>query len=580
MPSCPPSEDGLDCTTIAPSSPVARAPKLPQIPLFKSSDPMVIDACDKAFYSLAEDINDIKETLYPLYVGFTYFRQFYGWTVDTEDAFISEGPITSLPQLSRLSVQANARLLELVEESFSRLMLTKRRDLYKHQNALVSINKLPSELLAHIFYYHLDLKAVIDIPDTKDQTSYMGILWGLASVCTHWKQVVTNSPRLWAHATAHDPLTLMIRKAKAVPFTIRFLPLGSESSRHRQKKLDVTCTYAQQMRSLAVFDHDLRSIVDCLVEPLPFLEELYLWNTSGSQHTSSKFGGGQNLLVVRLRGVSFNWDGANISNLTVLEIKEVQETMTFYDELLGALGWCPNLQELAVNTTPTSDMPKAVTYPIQIDLPSLESLKVQSTGFSLLPSLIFGHVGANRLQSLIVTVEEGTGSHIVGHARLFGLHGGYNYLSTVLSNSSRWSRLKMQCSDGVFSISNSKDSELVVTIPSGSSHMGAILASLRVPHLLIEVDLSSWGTEGLSTAFLSTISTLSKLTVNVDSNPTLVDNILSALARPTCRTGDVVVWPSLPYLARLHIQGKPLRPFGMERVGVPGTRRQRSTNQT
>ncbi|KAG8892032.1 hypothetical protein FRB99_003156, partial [Tulasnella sp. 403] len=419
---------------------------------------MVINACDKAFCSLAEDINDIKETLYPLYVASTHFRQFCGWTVDTEDAFISKGPITSLPQLSRLSVQANARLLEIVEESFSRLMLTKRRDLYKHQNALVSINKLPSELLARIFYYHLGLKAVVDIPDTKDETSYMGILWGLASVCTWWKQVVTNSPRLWAHATAHDPLALMMQKAKAVPFTIRFLPLGSGSS--RQKKLDATRKYAQQIRSLAVFDHDLRSVVDCLVEPLPFLEELYLWNTLGSQHTSSKFGGGQNLLVVRLRGVSFNWGDANTSNLTVLEIKGVQETMTFCDELLDALSWCPNLQELAVNTTPASDMPEAFTYSIQIDLPSLESLKVQSTGFSWLPSLIFGHVQANSLQSLVVTVQEGTGSHVVGHARFFGLRGGYNYLSTVLSKSSRWSGLKMQCSDGVFSISNSKDGEL------------------------------------------------------------------------------------------------------------------------
>ncbi|KAG8896947.1 hypothetical protein FRB99_008552 [Tulasnella sp. 403] len=503
------------------------ASKVPQTAQLTSSDPVIIDACDQGFYTLIAHIRSKKEISCPLDV-----------------------PITSLPQLSRTSVETNAR--------YSRLMLAKRRDLYKHQNALAPIHKLPPELLAHIFYDTLNVRTVLDIlaspigVDPGYHAEYMRILWDIARVCTHWKHVVTSSPRLWAHATANDPLDLMMRKAKATPFTIRFFPSSMRPS--RQEKLQGICTNAQRLRSLVVVDHDLQDVVRSLAQPLPLLEELCLCSASGLQETSSTFRGGQNLLVIHLQGVSFRWADADISNVTVLGIQAVKETPTFCEDLVTALVLSPRLQELVLSTISATGVPEETTGSAQILLPSLKRLRIESSGISQLPSLIFGNVEAPNLQNLRIAVQEGADLHTTGHVRFFGLQGGFKYFSTIVTNTPRCDKLRIMCSDSSFVVSSSRDGTLAVAIPSGSSHMGAILVSLRVLHLPVELDLALWGPRELSTAFIPTTNTLTKLTVKVNPNPALVDDILTVLARPNHRSQDGPAWPC-PSLVHLHIQG-------------------------
>ncbi|KAG8896946.1 hypothetical protein FRB99_008551 [Tulasnella sp. 403] len=354
-----------------------------------------------------------------------------------------------------------------------------------------------------------------------------------------------------------------MRKAKATPLSIRFLPLGLGFTRH--ERLRAISTHAQRLKSLAVVDYDMSSVVDHLALPLPSLEELYLGNsTSEAQETPSRFRGGPNLLVIRLQGISFGWSDANISNLTVLEIKGVHETPTFCAGLITALTLCPKLQELVIDTNPATGVPKE-DLSIQILLPLLTTLKIHSTGLSRLPSLIFGSVNAKKVQNLLVTVKEGMDSPTAGHARLVGLRGGYNYLSTVISNAWRWDRLTMKCSDGLFSVSDPGGGALAVSIPSGSSHMEAILTSPTLGTLLLplELDLSSWGPKELPGVFIPNIKTLTKLTVKAAPNSALTDNILTALAQPIRASGGALMWPC-PNLAHLHIQGTPppRNPFG------------------
>lgn len=226
-----------------------------------------------------------------------------------------------------------------------------------NQNASVPVNRLPPEILAHIFSF---VQPYSQGPPFPLPTTYNEWL-KVTHVCQHWRTTALSFPRLWSHIHVRKLLDRKIavknikRSAQSplnVYCTILAPPLADEvnilslvaEQMHRLQELHIHWTIAHET-----------SLWDLIVppSPAPNLEVLSLigsWDERVSNLTLPPFF--QNI-TPRLKKLTFtrisSWPHNDFSGLTHLSLFDQRDGRVSLPKFLEILKSSPGLEELLLN---------------------------------------------------------------------------------------------------------------------------------------------------------------------------------------------------------------------------------------
>ncbi|KAF8133782.1 hypothetical protein EV363DRAFT_1324613 [Boletus edulis] len=256
-------------------------------------------------------------------------------------------------------------------------LLSQRQELELHLEQAVHsqspIYRLPEELLSSIF--------VIGVCQSGDQDSLL--VSSLMLVSRYWRDVVVNTPELWATIciSPHDSLQKARRKlarSKSVPLdiTVNFSPRTDNATSVMEsiiRAMDLVRPALWRARSFRLSVPNKPQAHAALIrckEDAPLLETLSIciFHSMQEDHCSSPCLPLFNGHIPRLRSCSFtsfnfSWDKRMVSGLRVLQLGGYWNGFSpSVDKLLEMLRGCPQLEELALRNMSDTD-PEATAHP-------------------------------------------------------------------------------------------------------------------------------------------------------------------------------------------------------------------------
>ncbi|KAF8550062.1 hypothetical protein OG21DRAFT_1469249 [Imleria badia] len=228
------------------------------------------------------------------------------------------------------------------------------------------IYRLPEELLSSIF--------VTGVCQSGDQDSLL--VSSLMLVCRYWRDVVVNSPELWATIciSPHDSLQKARRRlarSKSVPLdiTVNFTPRSDNATGLMEniiRAMDLLRPALWRARSFRLSVPNRPQAHAALLrckEDAPLLETLSIciFHSMQEDHYSSPCLPLFNGHTPRLRSCSFTsfnfgWDKRIVSGLRVLQLGGYWNGFSpSVDKLLEMLRACPQLEELALRNMSDAD---------------------------------------------------------------------------------------------------------------------------------------------------------------------------------------------------------------------------------
>ena len=256
-------------------------------------------------------------------------------------------------------------------------LLSQRQELESHLEQAVHsqspIYRLPEELLSSIF--------VIGVCQSGDQDSLL--VSSLMLVCRYWRDVVINSPELWATIciTPHDTLEKARRKlarSKSVPLdiTVDFPPRAENASGITEniiRAMDLLRPSLWRARSFRLSVPNRPQAHAALMrckEDAPLLEILSIcvFHSMQEDHYSSPClplfnGHTPRLSSCSFTSFNFGWDKRIVFGLRVLQLSGYWNGFSpSVDKLLEVLRGCPQLEELALRNMSDAD-PEASAHP-------------------------------------------------------------------------------------------------------------------------------------------------------------------------------------------------------------------------
>lgn len=294
-------------------------------------------------------------------------------------------PNNSLPRpnpIGGLAMSCNPRVsISHLREALNSLdiqmasLLSKRQELESHLEQAVRshspIYRLPEELLSSIF--------VTGVCQSGDQDSLL--VSNLMLVCRYWRDVIINSPELWATIciSPHDSLQKARRKlarSKSVPLdiTVNFPPRAENATGVMEniiRAMDLLRPALWRARSFRLSVPNRPQAHAALLrckEDAPLLESLSIciFHSMQEDHYSSPCLPLFNGHIPRLRSCSFTsfnfgWDKKIVSGLRVLQLGGYWNGFSpSVDKLLEMLRSCPHLEELALRNMSDADPDTAV----------------------------------------------------------------------------------------------------------------------------------------------------------------------------------------------------------------------------
>ncbi|KAI0062248.1 hypothetical protein BV25DRAFT_1825681 [Artomyces pyxidatus] len=228
----------------------------------------------------------------------------------------------------------------------------------RSQNSLLSINRLPLEILAHIF----DIARMSEWETLGDPPS--GSIVRLSLVCHHWRQVALAFPALWS--------TIHLRDGAIYDF--QFAALCLERSKHAALSVVITTLFRgvqianffaphayriQEISVLVPFKYSCTKVPAYLSStcsfPAPKLRTLRLctamWGSFDCPVLPALFGGSIHE-VTHLQIESFSsWPGHTFGRLTHLALgsQSQYEKRSSMEEFLDLLEANPRLEELLLD---------------------------------------------------------------------------------------------------------------------------------------------------------------------------------------------------------------------------------------
>jgi len=251
------------------------------------------------------------------------------------------------------------------------------------QNASVPVNRLPPEILAHIFSFVQLHSQGPSFRLPKYHNKWMKV----TRVCQHWRTVALSFPYLWSHVHVRKPLDRKIamknveRSAQSplnVYCTIVAPPLADE--------VNILSLVAEQMHRLQelhihwTIPHET-SLWDLIIPPTPApnLEVLSLigsWDDSVSNLTLPPIF--QNT-TPRLRKLTFtrisSWPHNDFCGLTHLSLFDQRDGRVSLPNFLAMLKSSPNIEELLLNHAGPDERSVITHQGRTLPLVSLDSLR-------------------------------------------------------------------------------------------------------------------------------------------------------------------------------------------------------------
>ncbi|KAF8870625.1 hypothetical protein BD779DRAFT_520772 [Infundibulicybe gibba] len=251
-----------------------------------------------------------------------------------------------------------------------------------YRNGLVSITRLPPEILTGIFIFSVQMVRPKD---------WIGTSRTISHVCKRWREIALDCPKLWSHIDLeHDPrwLERIIERSRSVPLLL----LGGNEVEMVREPTALVANNMHRFESIDMCIADSEEHDAYLPEIFsqPILALRHLTFTSYHNHSLYAFphdflgGWAPNLRHIKLETESAHvpWNSGLFTNLTTLEVygawydecSVVPRGFSSFRMLLDALVKMPGLEHLVLRHC----IPPAYTMTeyIDVDLPNLERLEL------------------------------------------------------------------------------------------------------------------------------------------------------------------------------------------------------------
>lgn len=315
-------------------------------------------------------------------------------------------------------------------------LVNQRQELEHHLEQVVRsqspVFRLPEELLSVVF--------VIGVCDAQDEDPLL--VSSLMLVCRRWRDVVVDTPRLWATicVSPHDSLAKARRRlsrSKSVPLdvAINFGPRIDNTSPVTEnivRAMDLFRPALWRTRSFRLSVPNRPQAHAALVrckEDAPFLETLSIciYHSMQDDHYTTPSLPLFNGYTPRLQSCSFTsfnfgWDRRLLSGLQVLHLSGYwNKHAPSVDTIIDVLRGCPNLQELTLRNMSDTD-PDTITSQDQefhvtksVKLPRLTKASFHYCG-NIRTRLLLGQITFPALESLDLSYLDNLNT-IIEHLR-------------------------------------------------------------------------------------------------------------------------------------------------------------------
>ncbi|KAG6377086.1 hypothetical protein JVT61DRAFT_1137 [Boletus reticuloceps] len=346
--------------------------KIPDVPTFASRPSSALSSASSSPSSPPPPYEDVHFVSKPIFVS------------PLSGSIESPSLPRSGPPDSGLAMSCNSQAsISHLRDALSSLdtqmasLLSQRQELELHLEQAVHsqspIYRLPEELLSSIF--------VIGVCQSGDQDSLL--VSSLMLVSRYWRDVVVNTPELWATIciSPHDSLQKARRKlarSKSVPLdiTVNFSPRTDNATSVMEsiiRAMDLVRPALWRARSFRLSVPNKPQAHAALIrckEDAPLLETLSIciFHSMQEDHCASPCLPLFNGHIPRLRSCSFtsfnfSWDKRMVSGLRVLQLGGYWNGFSpSVDKLLEMLRGCPQLEELALRNMSDTD-PEATAHP-------------------------------------------------------------------------------------------------------------------------------------------------------------------------------------------------------------------------
>lgn len=264
-------------------------------------------------------------------------------------------------------------------------------------NTFAPIHRFPTQVFGDVLLSALE-----------NSRTYLQDLGVVSMVAKPWRQVVLNTPALWAILDSDLPpraVETFLQRSKAAPLSIHcYRAPPPEFVNTMKAHSERWATFV--LSALKGYPADMP--IKLLQAPLPILERLGVILPNESR-AYFRLSGGRPLRKMYLHGISTDWDCSRLSGLRSLVLKEV--AFKSPSELFGLLNACPALKLLdlaLIKRSVDSDAELDHSPDALISLPKLESLHIESVRMPYLRPLL-SHIDAPNCRN--VSVE---GHHLEG----------------------------------------------------------------------------------------------------------------------------------------------------------------------
>ncbi|KAG8897644.1 rRNA-processing protein bfr2, partial [Tulasnella sp. 408] len=308
-----------------------------------------------------------------------------------------ERPDIGSQQRSLVDANNNLAAMKLTldvlrKELGSQIVAARRR-----RNTLLSIFRLPPEVLVNIFHISLESHLTCGITNPP----YLDRLKQLASVCSSWLTLARATPSLWAVLESSCPITFLpvvLRNSKHSLLNIRseweaceFWHYTNKNKEHHRAFLQTVFDPSLTARWTSVYidlPHDTGPIKELMEGSFPNLRSVYFgpaqWGwKQGPVNLLS--GDTKRLKAFRIKGIPLRWDAISLAGLRLLDLDS--EAPDSSAKLLDLLAAAPSLESLTLTGLPAPSNSRQHNFNI-VDLPQLKELVlVDNEAGSIIPLL-------------------------------------------------------------------------------------------------------------------------------------------------------------------------------------------------
>ncbi|KAG9005038.1 hypothetical protein FRB94_001861 [Tulasnella sp. JGI-2019a] len=209
-----------------------------------------------------------------------------------------------------------------------------------HRNSLAPVNKLPFEMLSHIF-----LLVSLDAWNGYDHTRLVG---RMATVGKHWLRVAFSTPQLWSTLSEEmspGQVRLAIERSRTSPLHIHFYPrdsLGYHRAMRRETFLELVTPHIQRWRALkGRVPTDVLGRIEFNGSSLQVLR----LESSFKAQAGPRFADGAHLQHLELTSIGTRWTSTGLHGLKHLELSNLNWSQApSLVELFHILAHSPQLE--------------------------------------------------------------------------------------------------------------------------------------------------------------------------------------------------------------------------------------------